>query len=60
MGERNRVGIELSYRPARLHVHTTQPGGIGSLESILGLSKSLKIRGLSVSVWNSTLSTEGE
>jgi hypothetical protein len=29
MEARNRIGIELSYRPARLH---TQPGGIGSLE----------------------------
>jgi hypothetical protein len=34
MGARNRVG------PAR---QSTQPGGIGSLESILGLFKSLKI-----------------
>jgi hypothetical protein len=41
MGARNRVGIGLSYRPARLHI---KPGGIGSLESILGLLKSLKIR----------------
>jgi hypothetical protein len=41
MGARKRVGRGLSYRPARLH---TQPGGIGSLESILGFLKSLKIR----------------
>jgi hypothetical protein len=41
MGAGNRVGVGLSYRPARLH---TQTGGIGSLESILGLLKSLKIR----------------
>ncbi len=34
------------YGPARLHA--TQPGGIGSLESILGLLKSLKIRALFV------------
>ncbi len=41
MGARNRVGI------CRDVVHTsqaTQPGGIGSLESILGLLQSLKIR----------------
>jgi hypothetical protein len=38
MGARNRVGIGLSYRTARLH------SGIGSLESILGLLKSLKIQ----------------
>ncbi len=37
MGARNRVGTGLSYRPA------TQPGGIGSLESIPRLLKSLKI-----------------
>jgi hypothetical protein len=42
MGARNRVGIGLSF-PARL---ATQPGGIGSLESILGLLKSLTIRAL--------------
>jgi hypothetical protein len=42
MGARNRVGIGLSYWPARLH--STQPGAIGSLKSILGLLKSLKIR----------------
>jgi hypothetical protein len=42
MGARNQVGIGLSYRlPAR---QATQTGGIGSLESILGLLKSLKIR----------------
>jgi hypothetical protein len=42
MGARNRVGIGLSCRPARLlHI---QPGGTGSLESILGLLKSVKIR----------------
>jgi hypothetical protein len=40
MGAENRVGIGLSYRPAKV----TQSGGIGSLESILGLLKSLKIR----------------
>jgi hypothetical protein len=40
MGARNEVGIGLSYRPA------TQSGEIGSLESILGLLKSLKIRAL--------------
>jgi len=39
-GAGNRVGIGLSYRPARLR--------IGSLESILGLLKSLKIRALVV------------
>jgi hypothetical protein len=44
MGVRNQVRIGLSYRPARLH--TTQPGGIVSMESILGLLKSLKIRAL--------------
>ncbi len=38
MGARNRVWNGLSYRQA------THPGGIGSLESILGLFKSLKIR----------------
>ncbi len=41
MGARKRLGIGLSYRPARLHrLH----GGIYSLESISGLLKSLKIR----------------
>jgi hypothetical protein len=39
-GYMHRVGIGLSYRHARL----SQPGGIGSLESTLGLLKSLKIR----------------
>ncbi len=43
MGARNRVGLGLSNRPARLHI---QPGGIGSLESILRLIKSLKIGAL--------------
>jgi hypothetical protein len=38
---RNRVGKGLSYRPVR---PAKQPGGIGSLKSILGLLKSLKIR----------------
>jgi len=42
MGARNRVGIGF-FVPAR---QATQPGGIGSLESILGLLKSLKIRAL--------------
>ncbi len=37
MGARNRVGIGLSYRPARLH-------SLDELESTLGLLKSLKIR----------------
>jgi hypothetical protein len=37
LGARNRVGIGLSYRPAMLH-----SGGIDTLESILGLLKSLK------------------
>ncbi len=46
---RNWVGIGLSYRPAMLH---TQPGGIGSLESILGLKKSLQIRALRASTSN--------
>ncbi len=40
MRARNRVGIGLSYRPARLHTALR----IGSLESIFGLLKSLKIR----------------
>jgi hypothetical protein len=44
MGARNRVGIELSYRPRQ----AAQPGGIGSLESIIGLLKSLKIRALNL------------
>jgi hypothetical protein len=42
MGARNRVGIGLSYWARQ----ATQPGGIGSLESIHGLLKSLKIRAL--------------
>ncbi len=42
MGARNRVGIGLSYWPARGH----KAGVIDSLESILGLLKSLKIRAL--------------
>jgi hypothetical protein len=37
---RNRVGIGLSYRLARIH----RAGEIDSLESIFGLFKSLKIR----------------
>ncbi len=40
MGARNLVETGLSYR------QTTQPDGIGSLESILELLKSLKIRAL--------------
>ncbi len=40
MGARNRVGIGLSYRSARLH--NIHPCGIGSFESML--LKSLKIR----------------
>jgi hypothetical protein len=39
MGARNRVGIGMSYRAGPPGY--TQPGGIGSLESILGLLKSL-------------------
>ncbi len=39
VGTRNRVEIELSYRPRQ----TTQSGGIGSLVSILELLKSLKL-----------------
>ena len=39
-GARHRVGIGLSYRPAR----ATQAGGIDALESIPGLHKCLKIR----------------
>jgi hypothetical protein len=42
MGARNRVGIGLSYRPARLH----RADGINPLESIPGLHKRLKIRAL--------------
>ncbi len=44
IGARNRVGIGLSYRPARLVA-----GGIHSLESIPGLHKRLKIRAQYVS-----------
>jgi hypothetical protein len=44
MGVRNRVGIWLSYRPARLHSLC----GIGFLESILGHLKSLKILALAI------------
>jgi hypothetical protein len=40
MGARHRVGIGLSYRPAR----ATQAGGIDALESIPGLHKRLKIQ----------------
>jgi hypothetical protein len=40
MGARNKVGLWLSYRPARLH----NLAEIGFLESILGHRKSLKIR----------------
>ena len=43
MGARNRVGIGLSDRPARL-----QAGEIHSLESIPGLHKRLKIRALTI------------
>jgi hypothetical protein len=39
MGARNRVGIWLSYRPARLH---------RLAESILGLLENIKIRALAV------------
>ncbi len=42
MGARNRVGIGLSYRPARPH----RMAGIDYLESSLGLLKSWKIRAL--------------
>jgi hypothetical protein len=60
MGARNRVVIGLSYWPASAGIfkqamgarnrvvipvrQTTQPGGIGFLESILGLFQSLKLR----------------
>ncbi len=51
MRARNRAGIGLSYRTARLQKTfkntasvASQLGGIGSLGSILGLLKSLKIR----------------
>jgi hypothetical protein len=40
MGARNRVGMDRVVVPA--HHHATQPVGIGSLESIIGLLKSLK------------------
>jgi hypothetical protein len=43
MGARNRVGRNRVVVPAR---QDTQPGGIGSLESIFGLLQSLKIRAL--------------
>jgi hypothetical protein len=39
MGTRNRVGIGLSYWPGRLQL----AGGIDSLESVLGLLKSLRL-----------------
>jgi hypothetical protein len=42
MGARNRFGIGLTYRPARLH----RLAGIDSLESIPGAFKSVKIRAL--------------
>jgi hypothetical protein len=45
-GCRNRIGIGLWYRT------TTQPGGIVSLESILGLLKSLKIRAQFSNIWS--------
>ncbi len=50
VGARHQVGIRFSYRPARLQrlaesIQATQPGGTGSLKSILGLMKSLKIGG---------------
>jgi hypothetical protein len=47
LGARNRVGRGLSYRPARL-VH--RAGGVDSLESILLLLKSLKIRLIKLSL----------
>ncbi len=47
-GSWNRVGIELSYRPARL-------GGIDSLKSIPGLHQCLKIWALFVQVETSEL-----
>ncbi len=43
MGARNQVGRGTSYRPARIHMLA---GYIDSLESIVGLLKSLKIRAL--------------
>jgi hypothetical protein len=45
MGARKRVGIGLSYRPARLH----RLAELIPCESILGLLKSLKIRALNIS-----------
>jgi hypothetical protein len=42
MWARNREGIGFSYRPVRLHTAC----GIGFLESILGLLKSLKLLAL--------------
>jgi hypothetical protein len=42
MGARNRGGIGLSYRPARLH----RLAEFNSLESVPGLHKLLKIRAL--------------
>ncbi len=45
MWARNRVGIGLSSQPATPGY--TQPGRMGSLESIIGLLKSLKIQALS-------------
>ncbi len=41
VGARNRVGILLLYRPTTGH-QAIQPGAICSMESILGLLKSLK------------------
>jgi hypothetical protein len=41
---RNRVGIGLLYRPAMQATHSTQPVGIGSLESILGPLKGTVLR----------------
>jgi hypothetical protein len=50
MAARNRVGTGLSYWPARLYrlaelIPWNRVLGIDSLESILGLLESLKIRG---------------
>ncbi len=50
MGARNRVGKVVV--PAR---QATHPGGIGSLESILGLLKSLKFRALVQCVYSKAL-----
>ncbi len=53
MRGRNQVGIALSYRLDR-------PGGIGSLESLIGLHKSLKIRALDcVKNWAMNISCVG-